>query len=229
MLDGNPGEETSKGDMSFVLDADTQASSPGKFARFVAHQKSSKFGRSWGKYNPVHLPIVQGVQDVEEELMRPNFGCRQVMRASKTDFAKLNDRRSGNMAIRDAAGTLHSTLSYSAFDPYGRYKETYNPEWSGKMGGSAPSTPKNGALLAEQRSSDRPSGTKRLLGKPGGVRVHIPMGDEGAGDVPTYNVTNAIASGLPSTQILNSSLLLSRKTGTDLAGSIGFAGGAVWQ
>ena len=133
------------------------------------------------------------------------------------------------MAIRDAAGTLHSTLSYSAFDPYGRYKETYNPEWSGKMGGSAPSTPKNGALLAEQRSSDRPSGTKRLLGKPGGVRVHIPMGDEGAGDVPTYNVTNAIASGLPSTQILNSSLLLSRKTGTDLAGSIGFAGGAVWQ
>ena len=126
------------------------------------------------------------------------------------------------MAVRDAAGTLHSTLSYSAYDPYGRYKETYNPEWSGKMGGSAPSTPHDDVL----HTPDRTIGTKRLAGK-GAMRVHIPIGDEGAGDVPTYNVTNAIASGLPATQILNRSLLLSRKT--DFQESIGFAGGAVWQ
>jgi hypothetical protein len=138
--------------------------------------------------------------------------------------------------VRDLAGTLHSTLSYSAYDPYGRYKETYNQEWSGRLGGgSEPGTPAkpklNPADLGAAQPSGRPGGgtkrsSKRLAGK-GMIRVHIPMGDEGAGDVPTYNVTNAIAAGLPSTQILNRSILLSR-TG-NFEDSLGFAGGAVWQ
>jgi hypothetical protein len=73
--------------MSFVLD--NGAESPAQSARFVAHQQSAKYGRAWGKYNPMHLPIVQGVADIELELAKPNFGCRQLLRASKMDIAKV--------------------------------------------------------------------------------------------------------------------------------------------
>ena len=61
-------------------------------ARFVGHQISAKFGRGWGKYNPVHVPICD-VEDVEAELAKPNFGCKRLLCASKADIAKLNDRR----------------------------------------------------------------------------------------------------------------------------------------
>ena len=37
-------------------------------SRFIGHQHSSKYGRSWGKYNPVHVPIIDGIEDVELEL-----------------------------------------------------------------------------------------------------------------------------------------------------------------
>ncbi len=43
----------------------------------------------------------------------------------------MHNTYSGAMAVRDATGTLHSTFSYSAYDPYGTgYKETFDPGWS---------------------------------------------------------------------------------------------------
>ena len=78
-----------------------RAAPPGtgaKPARFVGHQVSAKFGRSWGKYNPVHLPICD-VDDVEAELSKPNFGCKHLLCASKADIAKLNERRRSDARV----------------------------------------------------------------------------------------------------------------------------------
>ena len=74
-------------------------------ARFVGHQISAKFGRGWGKYNPVHVPICD-VEDVEAELAKPNFGCKRLLCASKADIAKLNDRRRSAAQPICAARTL---------------------------------------------------------------------------------------------------------------------------
>ena len=75
-----------------------------------------------------------------------------------------------------------------------------------RLSSAAPAAP------PKSESNQTRHARKRIVGK-GNMLVHIPdESDHGAGDVPTYNVTNSIASGLPSTQILNSSLAVSRES-----------------
>ncbi len=69
-------------------------------------------------------------------------------------------------------------------------------------------------VAAPKTHSHARPGRKRLVGK-GTMLVHIPDESDGAGgDVPTYNVTNNIASGLSETQILIPSLLAGRQCAT---------------
>jgi hypothetical protein len=89
-------------ELSFDVGGAAPPGTGAKPARFVGHQVSAKFGRSWGKYNPVHLPICD-VDDVEAELAKPNFGCKRLLCASKADIAKLNERRRCDARVLCAA------------------------------------------------------------------------------------------------------------------------------
>ena len=132
--------------------------------------------------------------------MPPFFSCSP---RDKHLAVKILDRRSGNMAVRHN-GTLHSSLSYSAHDPYGRYKSTFDPSWSRLVGGSARTTPAaEGPIPLRQQSASR--GGLKFKGK--GTMLIVVQNEAGREAlVPTYNVTNSIAAGLPATQILHRSL-----------------------
>jgi hypothetical protein len=151
---------------------------------------------------------------VEDELAKPNFGCRTLLCASKMDLAKLCDRVSGNMCVRDKRGTLHSSLSYSAYDPYGRYKNTFDPDWSGRLGGepegdacnaNVPADVTTRTLAGSSCSSAKPklgdSRRKRLHGK-GNMLVHIPAEGKGEAAARIYNLTDPVACGTLQQQIL---------------------------
>ena len=205
--------------MSVDLNANSSSPVPASQVRFVGHEQCPKFGRSWGKYNPVHLPVVDGVSDVENELAKPNFGCRTLLCASKMDLAKFSDRVSGNMCVRDKRGTLHSSLSYSAYDPYGRYKNTFDPDWSGRLGGEPEGDACNPAdvpartLADSSCSSSKPklddSRRKRLHGK-GNMLVHIPAEGKGEAAARIYNLTDPVACGTLQQQILYSTAMAFR-------------------
>lgn len=132
--------------------------------------------------------------------MPPFFSCSP---RDKHLAVKILDRRSGNMAVRHN-GTLHSSLSYSAHDPYGRYKSTFDPSWSRLVGGSARTTPAaEGPIPLRQQSASH--GGLKFKGK--GTMLIVVQNEAGREAlVPTYNVTNSIAAGLPATQILHRSL-----------------------
>ena len=192
-----------------------------KGGEFVGFTKRNKFGRSWGEFHPDHEAVVQGVDPKTAML-----GSLATMRMrNKDSFAKLIDRRSGLLGWRDRTGTLHSTLSILAADPYSDHQGTTSPFARGKFEDAKDersTSSKPPPKKKEQSVSPRGArATKKIIGKPGGMTTIIPLLDGMVGAVvrDAGGVThNASAGDLTMQAIIKPDVSVSQKLFDEIRG-----------